>query len=68
MNQLVEDLRNENFEEEESYFDLSDCIHRAFNIILGPAKDKNVQLIGDVDYSCHIVIIKTLQGDAGRFV
>jgi len=42
MSQLVEDMRKDNFDDEESYFDLSDCIHRAFNIILAPAREKNI--------------------------
>jgi len=68
MSLLVSDLHKDTFAVCCEYFDLSKCVNQAFNIIMKPARVKNLQLIGEVDHGSHMSIIRNLKGDGRRLV
>ena len=67
INRLVMDLSKESSVALESYFDLSHCIYRAFDIILITAQERKIQLIGEVDQTNQMDVIRNLLGDPRRF-
>ena len=63
INLLVNDLKQDTFCVSNEFFDLSACVIRAFNIIMKPARVKNLQLIGEGENAGHMNIIRNLKGD-----